>query len=162
MAYYFSPSQILTLAAENEVAGQSFYTSLAAVVPSEDTKKIFTYLAQQEFEHEKVFRSMADEIGKVDQEQEYAIDIVAEMKKGILEMQELAFKPPMDILDTSLLQKAIQIGIHTEVSSIAAYTQMSHVFTDNFKPIIGAILAEEEAHLKRLTALLSTIKTDPS
>lgn len=39
MAYYFSPSQILTMAAENEVAGQSFYTSLAAVVPSEDTKK---------------------------------------------------------------------------------------------------------------------------
>jgi len=40
---------------------------------------------------------MAEEIGKVDQEQEYAIDIVAEMKKGILEMQELAFKPPADI-----------------------------------------------------------------
>jgi len=63
-------------------------------------------------------------------------------------------------LDTSLLEKAIQVGIHTEIASIATYTQMSHVFTDNFKPIIGAIIAEEEAHLKRLTALLSTIKTE--
>jgi len=146
MAYYFSPSQILNLAAENEVAGQSFYTSLAAIAPSEDTKKIFIFLAQQEFEHEKVFRSMADEIGKVDSEQEYAIDLMGELKKAVGEMQEMAFKPPTDVLDNTLFEKALAIGIRTENTSIAVYTQISHAFTDNFKPIINAIIAEEQAH----------------
>jgi rubrerythrin len=157
MAYYFSMSDILSLAAENEVAGEVFYAGLATISPTEDVRKILTFLSDQEKNHQTAFLEMAKQMGTLEREQEYAIDIMAEMRAAIREMQERAFTPPSGILDTTSLTRAIDIGINTETVSITVYSAMEHSFTDQFKPVLNAIIAAEHSHLMQLTALKDSI-----
>jgi rubrerythrin len=152
MTYSFGPYEIAELAADIEKYGKQFYQSLVELTSDPETKKVFTFLAEQEDTHERTFREIASKVKTTTSLDEYIVDVKTQMNYMINTLKSSAFVATGDANHLSI-NEAIAIGIKTEQDSISIYQTMQKTFSDAFMSVIGMIIKEEINHLNVITDL---------
>lgn len=158
MAFYAQSSDIARLAMDIEDAGWQFYRKLAAASEDEKVIKLFTYLADQEIQHKIIFETIARDVQN-EQENEYVINVIAELETGISDLTTFVFPAHIDPSTHIDMETAIHNAIHAEEESIRVYSEMKRVFIDRFSTVLTKVITEEEQHR---TILLDIQKNLPS
>lgn len=160
MSFYAQSSDIARLAMDIEDAGWQYYKKLAKISENTKVKELFTYLANQEAEHKIIFDRIARDVQN-QQENEYVINVIAELETGISDLKTFVFPSNIDPSSHIDITVAIQNAIHAEEESIRVYNEMKRVFIDRFATVLTKVITEEEKHRAILLDLLITLPSTP-
>jgi len=154
MATIFKGSEIIDLAVRIEQNGLKFYSTLVETAESEDARDVFQYLADQEKQHELVFRKMLQEVGSYQPSAVFEEDYELYMKELA---QSHIFTGDQSVEDLARsarsLNEALQIGIGFEKDSILFFTELINFVPEKQGAIIKRLADEEKKHLVKLTEL---------
>ncbi|MCM8795869.1 MAG: ferritin family protein [Candidatus Omnitrophica bacterium] len=154
MGNIFAASEIVEIGIQIEKNGKDFYENLSLKTKNLKAKDIFKFLASEEEKHIKTFQEILNSIEKyqpqgLDSDEYYAYmnalaseSVFTQKDRG----RELAENIKNDL-------QAIEIGIQAEKDSIIFYTAMKKVTSEYDQKAVDAVLAQEEAHLKKLVNL---------
>ncbi|MBN1354224.1 MAG: ferritin family protein [Candidatus Omnitrophica bacterium] len=150
----FVAKEVIELAIQIEVNGKDFYEALATKSKNSKTKKIFSYLSEQEKEHIEKFTAILGSIASYEPKEAYPEEYFSYMnylagdkiftQKG--KGKELAQKVEDE-------KEAIEMGIEAEKYSITFYEAMKRLVPENDKKKVEIIMGEEKDHLKQLEEL---------
>lgn len=156
MAFYAQSTDLVRLAMDIEDAGWQFYKKLADTSEVKKVKELFIYLASQEAEHKIIFNKIAKDAQNV-QENEYVINILAEMETAISDLKMFVFPQKIDPSPHINMTVAIQIALHAEDESIRVYSEMKRVFIDRFSDVLTKVITQEQHHRILLLNLQQTL-----
>jgi len=147
----FDVAEIFKFAVEIEQNGEKFYRRTADMAKDAESKKLFTFLADEEVKHKKLFEGM---ISKKDQYEPF------ENYPG--EYQQYMDAYTGKIISNPDIQKemdsvkdtpgAIEFGIRRELDSILFYHEVKK-FVGNDASLIDKIIDEERKHFMTLVEL---------
>ena len=144
---------VLDIAIQLERTGRRLYETLAK--SSKDTRiwDAYTYLADQEGAHERVFISLSDRIG-ANLPSELSPDR-QEMIQGMVEATLLGDKYEGALREEARSDAdALKIGIRFEEDSINLYTQLREFVQEPDRDTVDRVIEEERQHLRLLTDIL--------
>jgi rubrerythrin len=145
-------SELLSIALNIEAEGYAFYSKLASVQADEPSKKLFQNLAQQEREHQEIFKKLIGEFSEMDSSKD---NWVSEEVAGYLKSYaNMSIFPTMTKLKNMNPGEALKLAVEVEKDSILFYSELLP-YAGNEKETIKKIISEEKRHLMDLLALLS-------
>ncbi len=154
MSALFTASEIVTMAVEAEKNGAAFYQAMATRATDKKARNIFTFLAEEEAEHENTFQRLLNSLSPVEMshtdEAEYHNYLNAFTSTRI-------FNASVDI--DKLIQsitsdiEAVNIAINIEKESILFYYELRERESGEGRESIDEIIREEKSHLSRLAQL---------
>lgn len=141
---------ILEIAIRLEQAGRSLYETLAKSTKDTRIWDAYTYLADQEAIHERVFTSLYQQIGAAGLGQ-----LPPERQEIIQELVDATL--PENRYEAALKKEArsdsdaIEIGTRFEEDTIRMYTQLREFVQEPDRAIVDRVIDEERSHLRLLT-----------
>jgi rubrerythrin len=154
MAKSFSVCEIIEMGIQIEKNGYEFYTALAETVKNKAAAKVFKSLAEEELDHEGVFKKLSGKVCNYQPEGAYpdeyfsfmnafaSLYIFTKTDQG----REMASK-------VKNFEDAIDRGIRAEKDSILFYNEMRKYVPEEDRSIIDKLIREEKRHLIKLCAL---------
>lgn len=153
----FDVSEIYQFAIRIEENGEKFYKYAANLSKTDEAKKMFNYLANEEVKHKETFERFLSKIEKYEPSESYpdeyffyirsyADNIVFDQKKLDQEMHKVK-----DILS------AIDFGIKREQESILYYQEIKNLIPKSQHEQLEKILNEERKHFLKLWRFRRTI-----
>ena len=148
-----SASEVFQFAVKIEENGFAFYNTYAATLPSGTSKEMFTFLADEERKHIKVFSEMLGKLDDFKQTVNYPDEYFAYLhsyadnlifKHGELEQEIKAIKDE---------KSAVEFGIRRELDSILYYQEIKSFVPEKDSHLIEQVIAEERKHFTRLSQL---------
>ncbi len=154
VVFRFSSQEVLGMAVELEKKGIAFYESLTLRTKTEDGRKVFRFLAEEEKQHLELFSRLLGEIREFDfgDNDEVARYLGAIVEGGILaKVLEGGIDPErLDVLG------ALEIGIQVEKESILFYQGFLPLVPSTQRSWVEKIVEEEKKHFLRLSELKKT------
>jgi len=146
--------EVLEVAIEIEANGVDFYESLAKIAGESNVWDTYTYLAEQEREHENMFKSMLGRLGGYKPPQEYPGEHY-EYIKGLADSSIFTGERAKAALVRADIShaEALEIGIGFEKDSILLYSEMQGLVPQTDKEIVDMVIEREKDHLRQLTNL---------
>lgn len=145
-------SELLSIALNIEAEGYAFYTNLASAQTDEQSKQLFQNLAQQEREHQEIFKKLINEFSQPDSSKDnWVFEEVAGYLKSYANM---SIFPTMTKMKNMNPREALKLAVEVEKDSILFYSELLP-YAGNEKETIKKIISEEKRHLMDLLALLS-------
>ena len=156
MAVFFDISEVLQFAITIEENGESFYRKVAAKVSDKEMKDLFTFLADEEVKHKKIFTDMVSKITKYEPPETYTGEYFQYLKAYA---ENIIFPPEIEReLDTKGgIIKALDFGIRRELDSIMYYIETKNVVPETQHQIMDRIIEEERSHFVRLSIMKEKI-----
>lgn len=154
---HFSAKEILEMALRIEENGVEFYTQAGNASKSKKLKELFTFLAEEEKKHIRVFgemdRSVKDDT-KPDTLDPY-LDEAPLYLEALANSRVFTNKNEGKRLAGIVRNEgeALQIAINMEKDSILFYYELHSAINNKDKAILESIIKEEKKHLGKLTAL---------
>ena len=146
MNYFLAADEIATMAADLELKGAALYDHIGAVVADDTVKRIVAWLAEQERQHEKDFRSIAEAHRTLDATQEYSVDVRGMLGTAMRSLEEvLSGKRPIE-KDLSTVGSCLQVAAHVEALSVSTYDAMRGTFGSRFTGVLARLVEEEQRH----------------
>ena len=148
-----SASEVFQFAVKIEENGFAFYNTYAGSLPSGKSKEMFTFLADEERKHIKVFSEMLGKLDDFKQTVNYPDEYFAYLhsyadnlifKKGELEQEIKAIKDE---------KEGIEFGIRRELDSILYYQEIKSFVPEKDSQLIEKVITEERKHFTRLSQL---------
>lgn len=162
MSFKFNAAEVFNIAIKIEENGKNFYEASLKIVNEPGVRKLFTDLAHQEVEHKKRFETLKSQLPKSatvsavwdpDNELDQYIKMMADehvfvSSHGMVE--ELG--KIKDVKD------ALRLAIEFEKDSVIFFLGLEDA-TDSKqdRELIGALVKEEQEHLRRLSLELSRV-----
>jgi len=145
-------SELLSIALNIEAEGYAFYSKLASVQADEPSKQLFQDLAQQEREHQEIFKKLIGEFSELDSSKD---NWVSEEVAGYLKSYaNMSIFPTMTKMKNMNPGEALKLAVEVEKDSIIFYSELLP-YAGNERETIKKIISEEKRHLMDLLALLS-------
>ena len=151
----FQASEILDMAVHIEKQGLAFYEACLYSQADSGVKEVFQYLKDQEQEHARVFSHMKEGL-----KQDYSLpesypgemqNYIDDFVKGkVFQDPAQASKKGSEIRD---VLEAIDFGLEIEKASILFYSGMKQFVRASDWEEVERVLAEEQAHVRRLLSL---------
>jgi rubrerythrin len=152
----YKGTDIVQFAVRIEENGANFYRYAVQLAKDEDTKKIFTNLAEAEVHHQRAFGKIFAAMEKDNLPETYTGEYAAYLhnyvdnniifNKAAMEQEVAKVK---DVLS------AIDFAIRRELDSILFYHEIKPMVPANEHGVIEDIIAEERKHFQGLTNLRS-------
>jgi rubrerythrin len=148
-----SASEVFQFAVHIEENGFAFYNAYADNLPSGTSKEMFSFLADEESKHIKVFSEMLGRIEDFKQTTHYPDEYFAYLhsyadnlifKKGKLEQEIESIKDE---------KAAIAFGIRRELDSILYYQEIKSFVPEKDSHLIEQVITEERKHFTKLSQL---------
>lgn len=154
MSTMFNPREIVNVAINVEENGKTLYGILENKTRSEEVKKTWAYLKEQEEEHRKTFAVMRDNIGDyiVHEFSPGAFDIYLETLASTFIFTGGLIREKIKQLFNSEIE-AVEFGIQIEKDSILTFSALKEYIARGKKPVLEKIINEEKRHLARLISL---------
>ncbi len=156
----FSNAQIIEFAANVEQRGVKLYTEAASKIKQEATKNILLHLAEQEKNHEVLFRQLYNDI--VGNHKAIPLDMDDEAAGYLSALTEADIFPSDDqafVEQIHTLKDVIRVGMQAEKNSILFYLELSHYTWDaQSQQMLKEIIQEEKKHLVQLKELGNLIE----
>lgn len=152
---YYSGKEIVEIAVRIEENGYAFYIAAAEKIrETNDVKKLFLDLAEQETTHTATFQKIFEKFEPEEFEQseeDYSAYIQNLADKHIFGKPEAG----VELANTLKTPKeALEAAFKFENDSVAFYKELYSKVKSDSKPIIKQILAEEIAHAARIKKFL--------
>ena len=156
MAVFFDISEVLQFAITIEENGESFYRKVAAKVSDKEMKDLFTFLADEEVKHKKIFTEMVSKITKYEPPETYTGEYFQYLKAYA---ENIIFPPEIEReLDSKGgTIKALDFGIRRELDSVMYYIETKNVVPETQHQIMDRIIEEERSHFVRLSIMKEKI-----
>lgn len=150
MGVLFDVSEILKIALTIEENGIKFYREYAQKEENGKVKEIFSYLAEEEVIHKKLFGEMLSKIEKYEQEESYSGEYLEYFRSyvdNIIFNRKKIDKEISQIKDTL---SAIDFAINRELDSIFYYSEIKNLVPKSQRDKIDMIIEEERKHFLKL------------
>lgn len=159
MGNIFSASEVLEIAIQIEKNGREFYETLAKNTKNEERQRIFSFLAQEEGKHQRVFLKIKEGLEEyppqgLDADQYYKY-MNALASESVFTQKEKAKEIAKNAKSE---EEAIDIGIQAEKDSIKFYTAIKKVVPEYEIKAVDEVIRNEEEHLEKLQTIKSLLK----
>lgn len=157
MSIFFKASDIFRFAVRIEENGERFYRHAAEVVEDTHSKKIFTYLADEENQHKKTFETLLSNIDEYEPFESYPGEYLAYLRSFV---DKLVF--PNEEFDREIrkindLSSILDFGIQRELDSLLYYYEVKRSTPKNQQKLIDKIIDEERKHFTQLSEFKKTV-----
>ena len=154
MGNVFAGSEIVELGIQIEKNGRDFYNTLIGQSKNQKAKDIFKYLAGEEQKHIATFQKILNSVQKYEPQEAFPGEYFAYMRSLA---SEYVFtqkdKGSQVAKDTKSDKEAIGLGIGFEKDSIIFYQGMKKVVPQHDYRLLDELVAQEQDHLRKLSAL---------
>jgi len=152
---YLNQDEILKVAINLEEEGYIFYTKAASLSRDDSSRKVFSFLAEEEAEHLRFFQSLDLPIvaetgrsGEIDDE-------ISLYLRNLVDSGIFAFDPSPENQRFSSSLSILEFAVEAEKNSILFYSAIIDLNNDSkVKESLQTIIREEKKHLIRVLALL--------
>jgi rubrerythrin len=167
MSYNFNIDEVFEMAEHIERNGVIFYRQMAEKYLDTPIQELFLDLAEMEDEHEKVFRSMREDLSDklqeltvIDPEGEAALYLRALADLRVFDEEaEEDFSLVEGLSEQEQMRKVLRGAINREKESIVFYVGMKEIVPENLgKNKIDDIIKEEMEHVTLLSNKFSSSK----
>ncbi len=149
----FDASEVFQFAIRIEENGEKFYRYAEGIAKEEEEKKIFSYLADEETKHKKVFEDLVSKIEKYEPAESYPGEYFAYLRAyadSIIFTKEQLDAELSNVKDTL---SAIKFGIRRELDAILYFHETKKFISENQHHLIDEIIYEETKHFLKLSEL---------
>jgi len=144
-------SEIIRFAINIEQSGYKFYVESMKKIQEPAILELFQYLADEEFKHENIFRTLLEKTGDFTPPESYLGEYEAYMKDFVKSnfFGKIEFSPDRirQIID---IREAISLALDFERNSIVFYTALKRFIGDENRQIIETIIQEELNHIFKI------------
>ena len=146
----FDASEILEFAVKIEEKGEEFYRFGAGILETEEEKKFFQFLADEEVKHKAVFEKMKSDIGSYEPAESYPGEYMEYMSAYLdnIIFPSGDWESRLSGLKDSL--SVINFGIKIELDSILYYHEIKRFIPEAQHKTIDKIIEEERTHFLKL------------
>jgi rubrerythrin len=153
----FEPSEVFQFAIRIEENGEKFYRKMADKFSDPQIKELFSYLADEETKHKRIYEGMVENIEKYEPFESYPgeyfeylrayADKIIFDEKALDELQKKINDPIM----------AINVAMDNEVASILYYQEIKNIVPQDKRSSIDKIMEEERRHFVTLSGMRSNM-----
>lgn len=156
MGVFFDVSEVFQFAIRIEENGESFYRKVAAKSTKKEIKELFTFLADEEVNHRKIFTEMLGKITKYEPSETYPGEYFQYLRSYA---DAIVFPPQIEKeLETGGgVADALDFGIRRELDSIMYYIETKNVVPETQHRILDGIIKEERNHFVMLSKLKAQV-----
>jgi rubrerythrin len=155
MSIQLSGADLIDVAVQTEVRGETFYRGAAQAAADEPARELFTYLANEEIRHKEVFQGLSSGIIAVEVDDtswdEAMAYIAATVDNAFFQKDAPIQAVPLADSVVGMLRQAIRF----EQQTILYFYTLRDLVRAQGRGVIDRILAEERSHVRRLSTMLS-------
>lgn len=156
MSIQLSGADLLDLAVRTETEGERFYRQAAEQAGAEEPRALFTYLAEQEVRHRETFQALGPAIVVAALDTETYEDVAGYIASTVDRAFFVSGDAPIRDVPAGLtLREMIASAIAFEQQTLLFFYTLRDLVQPANRPVLDAIVAEERAHVRRLSALLA-------
>jgi rubrerythrin len=153
----FEPSEVFQFAIRIEENGEKFYRKMADKFSDPKVKELFSYLADEETKHKRIYEGMVDNIEKYEPFESYPgeyFEYLRAYADKIIFDEEALDEQQKQITDPTT---AINVAMDNEVASILYYQEIKNLVSKKQRGSIDKIMEEERRHFVTLSGMRSNI-----
>ena len=151
--------EVIQMAIQMEETGRDFYEAIGSATTDPEMLALCRRLAAEEANHREIFRQIRSELARQGKTIILRDDQIAEArraaKEGILPNQETILK----VVTTGNMADLLAVAIQMERDAIRFYSGIAGNVPD--RTAVEAIIQEEQAHLRILSAASDRAKANP-
>lgn len=156
----FSASDIIEFAVRIEENGENFYRYAVQLAKDQETKDLFTRLANDEAGHQKIFRKIFSQIEKLPPPEQYDGEYDAYLRNYV--DNSIIFKK--EVLDAELTRvkdqtSALDFAMRRELDSILYYHEIKRLVPSSEHDTVERVINEERRHYDRLCTIKKNMTT---
>ena len=148
-----SSSEVLQFAVKIEENGRHFYRSFADKFNSESEKDVFTYLADEEEKHIRIFSEMLKSIENYEPATSYPDEYFGYLKAYADTLIFTKDKIEKEVKNITSGIEAVDFGIRRELDSILYYQEIKSYVPEEENSRIDIVISQERLHFMRLNQL---------
>jgi rubrerythrin len=152
--HLFTASDVLKFAVRVEEDGELFYHKAATFAESDDVRRLFNQLADEEIRHRRIFQNMLDEVGEYRPPESYPGEYMTYLRAFIDNRAVFTKKAKDQAGGISDTLAALDFAIQRELDSVVYYQEAKQFVPQKHYKFIDSIIEEERKHF----AVLSEIK----
>lgn len=152
MGVFFDVSEVFQFAVRIEENGEQLYRKVAEKNSEQEIKKLFSFLADEEVRHKKIFTEMLSKITKYEPSETYPGEYFQYLKSYA---DAIVFSPEIEReLDTAGgVLKAVDFAIRRELDSVMYYLETKKVVPETQHQVMDKIIEEERSHFVQLSKI---------
>ena len=158
MSNIFNASEIYQFAIRIEENGEKFYRKMAKKLDEPKIKELFTFIADEEIQHKKIFENMLSKIESYEPPESYPGEYFEYLRAYVDNVLFSINKFDEDVEKIHNALEAIQFAIDKELDSVLYYQEMRNVVLAHQKELIKNIIEEERKHVVKLSEIKRKIK----
>ena len=155
----FNATEIYQFAIRIEENGEKFYRDMSQTMEDRKVKNLFTYLADEEAKHKKIFEEMVSKIEKYEPLESYPSEYFAYLRayadNTIFEKERL----DKEMAKLKDIISALEFGIRRELDSILYFQEMKNFVPEQQHSLIDRIIEEERSHFLDLSGIKKLYQT---
>lgn len=154
----FEPSEIFQFAIRIEENGQKFYRKMVDKFKDPKIQEIFSYLADEEIKHKRIYEGMVDKIENYEPFESYPgeyFEYLRAYADKIIFDEETLEEQMKKITDP---KTAVNTAMDNEVASILYYQEIKKLVPENQRNLIDKIMDEERRHFVTLSGIRADMK----
>ena len=158
MSNIFNASEIYQFAIRIEENGEKFYRKMAKKLDEPKIKELFTFIADEEIQHKKIFENMLSKIESYEPPESYPGEYFEYLRAYVDNVLFSINKFDEDVEKIHNALEAIQFAIDKELDSVLYYQEMRNVVLAHQKELIKNIIEEERRHVVKLSEIKRKMK----
>ena len=157
MGILLSGADIVDIALQTETRGEVFYREAVGLSTSPEARELFTYLAEQELQHKRIFANLGNAIIETEieaAEWQEALDYI----NATVGQTFFADNTPIRSIPAgSTIREMIERAISFEQQTLLFFYTLRDLVQPANRTLIDSIVSEERSHVRRLAAMRGTL-----
>jgi rubrerythrin len=157
MSYLLDVKEILEIAVYIEERGYEFYIGAIKKFHDPRITRLFQYLADEEFKHEKVFKKLmghGGEVKKGEPDAEYQAYMREFCRTHSLGDREAISKK---LARLSSLEEILDLAMGFEKDSIVFFSELKEAYAKGHTGPVDKVIREEMGHLRKIFQMKQTL-----
>lgn len=153
MSIQLSGADLIDLAVQTEVRGETFYRQAASQASTPEAKELFAYLAEQEVHHRQIFQGLSSAIVITEMDPTTWEEALAYIESTVDRAFFTADAPIRAVPEGATEVDMLNSAIAFEQQTLLFFYALRDLAQPVNRPIIDKIVEEERRHVRRLAAL---------
>ena len=151
----FSKNEVIEMAVQIEKRGLSFFEEMVRTATSENVKKVFEFLAQEERSHIETFESLRDSEDRMQLQGPYNWEEVGQYFGTLIDNMVFPRVEEGKELSKEIYDEftAIHTAISIEKDNILFFREISDLVGKEDKKLLAELVDQEKGHIRKLMVL---------
>jgi rubrerythrin len=149
----FEPAEIFQFAIRIEENGEKFYRQWSQKLKDTKIKELFSFLADEEANHKKIYTQMVSKIEKYDPFENYPGEYFAYLRAYADNQIFNQVKLNKELARVKDEPSAIDFAMNRELASIVYYQEIKNLVPEPQRKSIDKIIMEERKHYLKLSEI---------